>query len=244
MNPTESALLAAVLASPADDLPRLVFCDFLDERDGPGDRKRAEFIRVQVEWMKRGGKDHDNKAFDSREKELLRRFGDTWAGVKASGLRLQWYRGFISEVRCTLADWCGVECECVSRWELHRVPPGEVIDGHGCYACNGTGTTPGIGPAVVRSHPVDRVVLTDREPWRNQDGSYSWWMMYEGTTEETPDVPEKVWNHLLRPDGASRYPTREATVTALSAALIAWAKSQPHPARISATPVSVDITSD
>jgi uncharacterized protein (TIGR02996 family) len=39
------ALLAAVLADPDADLPRLVYADYLDET---GDRARAEFIRVQL----------------------------------------------------------------------------------------------------------------------------------------------------------------------------------------------------
>lgn len=40
------ALLATILAHPDDDLPRLVFADFLEES---GDAERAEFIRVQCE---------------------------------------------------------------------------------------------------------------------------------------------------------------------------------------------------
>jgi len=40
------ALLAAVLADPDDDAPRLIFADWLDERGQP---ERATFIRLQVE---------------------------------------------------------------------------------------------------------------------------------------------------------------------------------------------------
>ncbi len=39
------ALYAAILAEPANDLPRLVFADYLDER---GESDRAEFIRAQI----------------------------------------------------------------------------------------------------------------------------------------------------------------------------------------------------
>jgi uncharacterized protein (TIGR02996 family) len=42
----EQALLAAVLARPDDDTPRLVYADFLDDH---GDSDRAAFIRLQVE---------------------------------------------------------------------------------------------------------------------------------------------------------------------------------------------------
>jgi len=42
MTDTERSLLDAVLENPDDDLPRLVYADYLDEH---GDPKRAEFIR-------------------------------------------------------------------------------------------------------------------------------------------------------------------------------------------------------
>ena len=45
----EDALLATIAAHPADDLPRLVYADWLDEHDRP---VRAEFIRLQVEIAK------------------------------------------------------------------------------------------------------------------------------------------------------------------------------------------------
>ncbi len=44
----EDAFLAAILAEPRDDTPRLVFADWLEERGGPGDAARAEFIRLSV----------------------------------------------------------------------------------------------------------------------------------------------------------------------------------------------------
>lgn len=47
--PTErDALLAAVLAAPADDLPRLVFADWLEES---GEQVRADFIRRQIRMI-------------------------------------------------------------------------------------------------------------------------------------------------------------------------------------------------
>jgi uncharacterized protein (TIGR02996 family) len=44
-----AAFLAAIVAAPDDDLPRLVFADWLDEY---GEPERAEFIRVQCELAK------------------------------------------------------------------------------------------------------------------------------------------------------------------------------------------------
>ena len=46
MTADELALLRGVEASPDDDLPRLVYADWLDEQ---GRHARAEFIRVQCE---------------------------------------------------------------------------------------------------------------------------------------------------------------------------------------------------
>jgi uncharacterized protein (TIGR02996 family) len=46
MGEQERGFLRAIIAAPDDDLPRLVFADWLDER---GHHARAEFIRVQCE---------------------------------------------------------------------------------------------------------------------------------------------------------------------------------------------------
>jgi uncharacterized protein (TIGR02996 family) len=45
MTADATALVRAVLESPADDAPRLVFADYVEEQGDPG---RAEFIRLQV----------------------------------------------------------------------------------------------------------------------------------------------------------------------------------------------------
>lgn len=44
----EDALIAAIKAAPNDDLPRLVYADWLDERGAEGDAERAEFIRLHI----------------------------------------------------------------------------------------------------------------------------------------------------------------------------------------------------
>ncbi len=44
---TEADFIRAVCADPFDDGPRLLMADWLEERGGPGDGDRAEFIRVQ-----------------------------------------------------------------------------------------------------------------------------------------------------------------------------------------------------
>lgn len=54
-DPTYAALLAAVVARPEDDAPRLIMADWLEEN---GDEARAEFIRVQCELAKLGPPHH------------------------------------------------------------------------------------------------------------------------------------------------------------------------------------------
>ncbi len=227
------ALLAAVLADPEDDLPRLVYADWLEEN---GQGELAEFIRVQCE-MGRAPKRHGAGAFCQcrrcvlyrRECELLDEYAYLWfppplvACLSPAGTHFRVptpgmvgahvTRGFAGHIACTLADWLSV------------------------------------GPAVVRSHPVTSVVLTDREPDDNGGAAVWWFSDATGRSDGTSAFVRDPIFYLLAGHAAgfrnSRYyPTREAALSALSAALIAWAKSQPHPARLSATPVSVDLTHD
>jgi len=43
------ALMAAIIANPDEDTPRLVLADWLDENGDEHDHGRAEFIRLQCE---------------------------------------------------------------------------------------------------------------------------------------------------------------------------------------------------
>ena len=79
------AMLAAIHAAPDDDTPRLVFADWLDER---GLYERSEFIRVQIELIRRAEvtgarSDEDDALFESllaRERELWSTFAESWFG--------------------------------------------------------------------------------------------------------------------------------------------------------------------
>src|SRR5262245_17812978 len=87
--PDADAFLAAIRAAPADDAPRLVYADWLDDHGQP---ERAEFIRVQCELARR-----DDPALRAREAELLARHHDDFAGpLAAPHLRFQFQRGFIT----------------------------------------------------------------------------------------------------------------------------------------------------
>ena len=73
------ALLAAVWAAPHDDLPRLIYADFLEEN---GDPDRAEFVRLQIDRAAREsvGDDVTDAAW-AREHELLARHRAAWLGL-------------------------------------------------------------------------------------------------------------------------------------------------------------------
>jgi uncharacterized protein (TIGR02996 family) len=115
--PEWELLLKAVVASPDDDLPRLVAADWLDEH---GEPERAEFIRVQVERAKA-----DRPELGLREKALLNNplLGPIWAieacpgvvsldfgtSVRSVGVsgaeRVTFRRGFPYRVACAADEW-------------------------------------------------------------------------------------------------------------------------------------------
>jgi uncharacterized protein (TIGR02996 family) len=77
---TERALLAAILANPDDDLPRLVYADWLEENGRP---RRAEFIRVECETARTN---HELPAYVQllrRSDQLSKRNAQRWFGQLA-----------------------------------------------------------------------------------------------------------------------------------------------------------------
>lgn len=97
MTLANEGLMAAVTANPDDDLPRLVYADWLDEN---GEPERAEFIRVQCEVEHLHDGDPRKAALTERSVELGRAHGRQWAdqdlgpGVRKYRLR----RGLIEDV--------------------------------------------------------------------------------------------------------------------------------------------------
>ncbi len=69
------AFVSAIAANPADDLPRLVFADWLDEH-GEGDR--ADFIRTQIRCHH--ALPDERIQLDARAADLLREHWMTWFG--------------------------------------------------------------------------------------------------------------------------------------------------------------------
>jgi uncharacterized protein (TIGR02996 family) len=94
---TEDALLAAVRTAPDDDLPRLVYADWLDEN---GDADRAEYIRCQIAAVRWGASSPEAAAAHERAKRLLDANGERWrvplAGLLGPNSYLyDFHRGFV-----------------------------------------------------------------------------------------------------------------------------------------------------
>lgn len=101
---TRAALLAAVLAAPDDDTPRLVFADWLDEH---GDSARAAFIRLEVEAERYVPHTFERTAFEERAAALYNRHVDRWNAELPSWATwneslVVYRRGFPAELHTTL----------------------------------------------------------------------------------------------------------------------------------------------
>src|SRR5262245_40576311 len=90
------ALLQEIVESPDDDLPRLVYADWLDDH---GQAERAEFIRVQVELARLAEEDDERAELEHRERRLRKRHEREWLGALRESLHGWGFsRGFLSHV--------------------------------------------------------------------------------------------------------------------------------------------------
>lgn len=219
-------LLAAILANPADDAARLVYADKIQERDGPGDAERAEFIRVQVAIARHNPKDcnqglcrtagygpcsacRDLDALRERERELFAPFAADW---------------FPECNRTTPVTLLVLPCEpdfdaptaIVSRGFIQevRAPLATLVGGEttrsvyerGEYGPNRyqeTIRTPAVLPAIAQANPLERVRATDKRPL-DFDGRWLWHNAehrlttsdYDGDTRPADHLPAEVFNRL------------------------------------------------
>src|SRR5205807_6540672 len=91
----EDAFLQAILESPDDDLPRMVYGDWLTDRGDP----RGEFIHAQCHLARMGEDDERRLPLEERERELLGLHQDGWLGPLRPLLsRWTFRRGFLDAV--------------------------------------------------------------------------------------------------------------------------------------------------
>lgn len=94
------ALLAAILANPDDDTPRLVYADWLTEN---GDPDRGEFIRIDVELARTPptteADEQHRRALLSRRDELLKLHRSAWLAPFLPHVQdPRFTRGFVSSI--------------------------------------------------------------------------------------------------------------------------------------------------
>lgn len=275
---THDALLNAILANPEQDLPRLVYADFLEENDGltgvckecNGAAKITDFERhvfvgkYLPSWWHTATHDARNRVsycffcqgsgkvsnLFAERAEFIRLMCDIPSGKSVrrvrelhnrnhylwfpTGLESSLYkltgnnpshvitRGFISEVQCPIGWWVGETCGvCDGTGHSFGELWGSQND---CAYCGGLGGTVVNGPVMVKSHPVDRVTLTDRSPVESEWG---WWYRQSPPADgdDPHSVPPDVF-HLLgshAPSGGRSF-TAADTEWHLSNALLTWAR--------------------
>jgi uncharacterized protein (TIGR02996 family) len=117
--PDEGSFLQAILTNPTDDLPRLVYADWLDEQQTDEASRKAEFIRLECQLSRSTPPKKQRKRVGQRLQVLAAELDTSWLAV-------------VSKVEL---ENCGVqfEFECPKRWE--QLTPLEVIDRRFCTAC-------------------------------------------------------------------------------------------------------------
>jgi uncharacterized protein (TIGR02996 family) len=101
--PDAEAFLRAIIASPDDDGPRLVYADWLEEN---GEPERAEFIRVQIELARNGIE--GRAELRERENQLLKRYRRYWYDETATLLPEHGFlfrRGFVNELGTSMFEF-------------------------------------------------------------------------------------------------------------------------------------------
>lgn len=97
-----SVFLDEIIAHPEEDLPRLVYADWLDEQGDP----RGEFIRIQCLLAKLPFDDDRRWALQTRETLLKRQYGKGWANpIRHLVKDWQFHRGFVEGITIRAVDF-------------------------------------------------------------------------------------------------------------------------------------------
>src|SRR5438046_1084093 len=105
--PERDAFLRMICENPADDGPRLVFADWLEEQ---GDTDRSEFIRLQCERARlppvKAANPH-RRRLSERSDKLCKPHRDRWRAELPSLPGVKWgpfHRGFVHIVEVASAE--------------------------------------------------------------------------------------------------------------------------------------------
>jgi uncharacterized protein (TIGR02996 family) len=209
------ALFRAVLAEPADDLPRLVMADFLDER---GEFERAGYIRASVELARLVDADQlDSDGYAAAVATVASvPFESLWGWACEDGLPL--FPESVSRTRHTAGalDWVRDVGFGVSIGFRRGFPE--------AVRCRSEDWMAQLHPAV-KAVPLNRVELTDCRPYdfRPREWVYR---LGEGVIGGPGNVlPLELFDLLPgRQSSVAVYRTRREAVDALSEACLSFAR--------------------
>jgi uncharacterized protein (TIGR02996 family) len=163
----QQAFIAAICAAPKDDIPRLVYADWLDENGQP---EQAEFIRVQCELAK-WHTGWPAMTFERKDVLCLRE-RDLWKIVGAQ---------VVAKVRSGLRDPMFWQVQLNALSIAHDADKGVVIRRGFVDEFRGPAAWfYEAGPRLVAEHPITRVVLTDKKP-RVFSGVACEWLLNDGS---------------------------------------------------------------
>jgi uncharacterized protein (TIGR02996 family) len=254
----DEVFLRDIIDSPDDDAPRLIYADHLEER-GEQARSAFIRVQCELARMGNPFSEAADSRYDilrRRERELLRRHVQDWIppvsrlavwthfaagrepqygwldkprGAGGTSLPVTFRRGFVAEITCHLADWCGGRCP--AEGCVHGMITSERGEGFRCPACLGTGHAPGHGPALVRAAPLEYVTLSDREPFAYTAGgrpTYLWRCVENGFGGERNLLPVALFDFLPGHERGqvAEYAASADAVDALSQACLAWANAE------------------
>ncbi len=100
----EQAFLQAIVEAPEDDVPRLVYADWLEEQGTPAASARADLIRVQFALTDLPPDDLRRAQLEEHERALLLAHETEWvAPLRAIGMLAGWEfrRGFVERIALT-----------------------------------------------------------------------------------------------------------------------------------------------
>lgn len=219
-NPEYLALLWGVLKTPADDAPRLILSDWLEEN---GLEERAKFIRWQVKNKDATFRQDDAVSEIQIEMPLC---------VEQSIIN----RGFIREIRLTCAEFMGGFCElCDGEGERPVLAHGAgkisqdnplVAD---CELCQGIRHIEGVARELFETHPITRVTFLDKRP----SESFGLWHWNSGAISRGEDsLPNEIFFLLdgnYEPSPLTGYysfcyPTEAAALAALCDAAVSYGR--------------------
>lgn len=120
------AIFAGILADPDDDVPRLVFADWLEEN---GQDEWAEYIRVQIECESLSKSDPRHKELSRKGRRILNKHKELWLlpfQELLPGCLVKFERGFVSIVK---ASYYYVGLNADKLWPKAPIREVQVTDG-------------------------------------------------------------------------------------------------------------------